>query len=318
MPQPIDFQNTKIAFGHKSKQQLRKAYCLFRLVASPVLVKFGKVATKLALKLRLPIKGLVKKTIFAQFVGGETAEEADNNTDVLSDYGIGTILDYSVEGKHSPEGFEETTNEILKTVHISAGVESVPFCVFKLSGIGRFSLLKKKSAGQPFSADEEEEWAVFEERAERICRTAFEAGTPVMIDAEESWIQVAADDLVERLMKTYNSERAIVYHTLQMYRHDRLAYLIKLKAQSKMEGWHLGVKIVRGAYMEKERERAQEKGYPDPIQATREAKSGRCRIQCRQVRALWPGQRSLALPHPSGRGEYKCSWTDWKGARAYS
>jgi proline dehydrogenase len=267
----LNFQNTEVAFASKDDKSLKKAYWLFKLVANPSLVKLGRICLNIAMTLRLPIKGIIKRTIFSQFVGGETGEEADASTDVLSKYGIGTILDYSVEGTESQEGFDQTTKEILKTVHISAGQEMVPFCVFKPSGIGRFSIWEKVNANKALSDSEKREFEETEKRANLICRTAHEAGTPVLIDAEESWIQDAADRMAEKMMERYNKSSAIVYTTLQMYRHDRLEYLKEVHARAKEKNFTLGVKIVRGAYMEKERDRAEEQGYRDPIQPNKAA-----------------------------------------------
>jgi proline dehydrogenase len=235
------------------------------------MVNVGKVLTDVALKLHLPIEGLVKKTIFSQFVGGETAQEADDNTDDLADYGIGTILDFSVEGQDESESFDRSTEEILKTVDIAADTEMVPFCVFKPSGVGPFGLWVKASAGLDLSAKEEVEWRATMSRIHAICDRADEKGTPVLIDAEESWMQDGADEVVEQLMARHNRGRAIVYHTLQMYRHDRLAYLKRLHERAEREGWILAVKLVRGAYMEKERERAEQRGYPDPIHPSKQS-----------------------------------------------
>ena len=268
---PISFSNTEKAFAHKSDAELKKAYWLFKLVSRPWMVSLGKHLTNIALAIHLPIKGLIKKTIFSQFVGGETAVEADDNTDDLSDYGIGTILDYSVEGQDDEKSFDKGTEEILKTVDIASAVEMVPFCVFKPTGIGSITLWVKQSAGLEIEHHEKLAWKACTARMERIFDRAADGGTPVLVDAEESWMQDSADRVVEEYMSRYNKEKAIVYNTLQMYRHDRLDYLKRVHARAKQQGWILGVKIVRGAYMEKERDRAEERGYTDPIQPNKES-----------------------------------------------
>jgi len=267
----LSFKDTQKAFISKDNASLRKAYWLFKMVSRPWLVNLGKHATDLALKLHLPIEGLVKKTIFSQFVGGETAQEADDNTDDLADYGIGTILDFSVEGKEDEEGFDRSLEEILKTVDISASTETVPFCVFKPSGVGPFGLWVKASAGLELNAKEMLQWKAALARIDQIAERAEKNGTPILIDAEETWMQDGADQMVELLMSRHNKTKGIIYHTLQMYRHDRLAYLKMLHERAEREGWILAVKLVRGAYMEKERDRAEERGYPDPIQPNKEA-----------------------------------------------
>ncbi|NNC82810.1 MAG: proline dehydrogenase [Flavobacteriales bacterium] len=268
---PISFSNTEKAFAHKSNAELKKAYWLFTLVSRPWMVSIAKHLTQFALTLHLPIKGLIKKTIFAQFVGGETAKQADDNTDELSAAGIGTILDYSVEGQDDEASFDQGTEEILQTVDIAAAVEMVPFCVFKPTAVGSITLWVKHSAGLEIEHHEKLAWKSCLDRMERIFTRAAEAGTPVLVDAEESWMQDAADQVVEGFMSRFNKEKAIVYNTLQMYRHDRLNYLKRIHQRAQAQGWILGVKIVRGAYMEKERDRAEERGYPSPIQPDKAA-----------------------------------------------
>ena len=270
-PKTLNFRDTKTAFASKDNAALKRAYWLFTMISKPWMVDIGKVLMYISLKLHLPIEGLVKKTIFSQFVGGETAQEADDNTDDLADYGIGTILDFSVEGQDESESFDRSTEEILKTVDIAAATKMVPFSVFKPSGVGPFGLWVKASAGLDLSAKEEVEWRATMSRIHAICDRADEKGTPVLIDAEESWMQDGADEVVEQLMARHNRGRAIVYHTLQMYRHDRLAYLKRLHERAEREGWILAVKLVRGAYMEKERERAEQRGYPDPIHPSKQS-----------------------------------------------
>ncbi len=263
----ITFDNTEIAFESKTDKDLNRAYRLFKLIGNRNLVKLGKPVTNLALKLGLPIKGMIRKTIFAQFCGGETINECDATINNLGKFGIGTILDYSVEGKTSDEDFEHTTNEIIATILKGEGNEYIPFAVFKVTGISRFELLEKANNGlDKLTVSEQQEYEQVVERVDRICRTGFEKNVPVFIDAEETWIQDTIDRIAYQMMLKYNNETAIVYNTVQMYRHDRLAYLKHEIELAKKDGIRYGVKLVRGAYMEKERARAQEKGYPSPIQ----------------------------------------------------
>lgn len=266
----ISFDNTEVAFSSKSNRDLKRAYWLFRIIASPSIVKFGKKATNLALNLRLPISALIKATIFRQFCGGETIAECDRTIADLGEFGIGTILDYSVEGKTSDEDFDQTVDIIIQTIHRAANDPHIPFAVFKVTGIGRHDLIEKASTpGYTPSTLEQAEIDVIVSRIDLICKAAHEAGTSVFIDAEESWIQDAIDQWTFDMMLKYNKEKCIVFNTLQMYRHDRLAFLNDCISLAKENNVKYGIKLVRGAYMEKERARAIEKGYPSPIQATK-------------------------------------------------
>ena len=268
----ISFDNTEIAFKSKSDKQLRKAYWLFKMVGSPKLVKVGKVATDVALNLRLPINGIVKATIFQQFCGGENIQECTPTINELGKFGVGTILDYSVEGKTSDEDFENTTLEIIETIKRGENDPFIPFAVFKVTGISRFGLLEKANPENAVLTEAEQaEYADLLERVERICREGFERNVPVFIDAEETWIQDVIDRLAYEMMLKFNQTKPIIYNTVQMYRHDRLAHLKDVVAQAKADGIFYGVKLVRGAYMEKERNRAKEMGYPSPIQPNKEA-----------------------------------------------
>jgi proline dehydrogenase len=267
----ISFDNTEVAFKHKTNSQLKKAYWLFKMVGSPWLVKFGKSFTVLAFNLRLPIKGLVKKTIFEQFCGGETIEECNHTIALLKKHNIGTILDYSVEGKEDESDFENTCNEIIATISKAKNNPSIPFSVFKVTGIAQFSILEKANDGfDKLNTTEQQKMREITERVERICSAAYDAKVPVFIDAEESWIQNTIDALAEQMMEKFNKERAIVFNTIQLYRWDRLAFLKQSHQKAKDGNYFLGLKLVRGAYMEKERTRAEEKGYPSPIQKTKE------------------------------------------------
>ena len=263
----ISFDNTEVAFGYKSDKDLKRAYRLFTLVGKPWLVRLGKWFTPVAFKLRLPVSGLIKRTIFRQFCGGETINECDETIALLHQYGVGTILDYSVEGKVEEDDFDATCDEIIATLEKAKGNVAVPFAVFKVSGISRHGLLEKLNDENTELTDgERREFADVAQRVDKICAKAAAVNTPVFIDAEETWIQNTIDRLALSMMKKYNKESAVVYNTVQMYRHDRLAYLKEVAATAEREQFFLGIKLVRGAYMEKERERAQEKGYPSPIQ----------------------------------------------------
>lgn len=270
-PRTIDLQDTRIAFAHKSDRDLWQAYWLFRIIGNPTLSGAGQAFTKAALALRLPISGLIKATIFRQFCGGETIDESLDTAAKLARSGIGTILDHSVEGADDEGALDHTVEEVLRTIAVAKGRTDIPFCVFKPTGIARVEILEKVSAKVTLSADEQAEWERAQARMARICAAAAEAGVPTLVDAEESWIQDAIDVLVSAMMERYNTKRALIYNTVQLYRHDRLAFLKRSTEEAHAKGYQLGVKLVRGAYMEKERERAAEKGYRDPIQPDKAA-----------------------------------------------
>lgn len=268
----ISFDNTEIAFKSKSNRDLKKAYWLFKMVGNPRFVKFGKWATNFAFKIHLPISSLIKKTIFHQFCGGESIKDCDSTVDELGKYGIGTILDYSVEGKTSEEDFEGTVNEIIATIYRGKSDSNIPFAVFKVTGIARFSILEKANSGiEHLSEKDTSEFEDVLNRVKKICQAAYDSKVPVFIDAEESWIQDAIDTIAYRMMLIFNKEQAIVFNTAQMYRHDRFIFLENSLESAKQQSILYGVKLVRGAYMEKERKRAEEKGYPSPIQVNKVA-----------------------------------------------
>ncbi|MDP2387933.1 MAG: proline dehydrogenase family protein [Bacteroidota bacterium] len=279
----ISFDNTENAFKAKSDEDLKRSYQLFKLIGNPGLVKFGSFFTPIALN--IGFKGLIKNTIFKQFVGGENIDDCSKTIAELGKYNIGTILDYSVEGKESEQDFDHCLEETLDTIKKANGDKNIPFCVFKVTGLARFALLEKVSStalrqAQDASSDtkgqeklspgERSEWQKVQDRVNKICRAAAEAKQPLFIDAEESWIQQAIDDLANANMEEFNKQSTIVYNTYQLYRKDRLSFLQKTVETAKHKGFHVGAKLVRGAYMEKERKRAAENNYPSPIQDNKE------------------------------------------------
>ena len=262
----LSFENTEIAFKSKSTPDLKRAYWLFKIVSSSIIVKIGKVATNFALSLRLPIRKIVKATIFKQFCGGESIEDCRNKMEELATFKVGTILDYSIEGKTTDEDFEKTVEIIIQTIQEGINNKNIPFAVFKVTGIGSINLLEMAS-DQNCILNESQiiELEGIKNRIDRICSAAHTAMIPVFIDAEESWIQAIIDTWALEMMLKYNLEKAIVYNTLQMYRHDRIEFLTSCSENAKKHGIKYGIKLVRGAYMEKERARAQKLGYPSPI-----------------------------------------------------
>jgi proline dehydrogenase len=274
MNHPTDhpsFENTEIAFRHCSNSDLKRAYWLFKVININFLVKIGPPVTNFAMKIGLPIKGLIKATIFKHFCGGETIAECDHTIENLYNGGVGTILDYSIEGEDDEVVFDQTTGEITRTVERATVDKAVPITVFKVTGVARFGLLEKLDTGEQLSPPEQEDWLKAQARVKEICGFAAAKGIPIMIDAEESWIQQTIDMLALDMMRKFNRKKAIVYNTYQLYRHNKLASLKNDHAIAEKEGFILGAKLVRGAYMEKERRRAEEMGYPSPIQPDKQS-----------------------------------------------
>ncbi len=267
----IDFEDTQVAFAYRSNTELRKAYFMFKMLGFPTLVNLGKRILIPAIEIGLPLQGLVKVTVFNQFCGGETVEESNDVIDRIKGYGVKAILDYSVEGNESEDEFDKATDKLLKTIHMAETQLAIPFSVFKVTALCRHELLEKKSRNATLTYEEEQEWARVKQRVLRICEAGAKNEFPIMIDAEESWIQGGIDELCEEMMARFNKEKSLIYNTVQMYRHDRLTYLKSLYERARKEGYYLGIKVVRGAYMEKERERAEEMGYPSPIQVDKKA-----------------------------------------------
>lgn len=268
----ISFDNTEIAFASKSKKDLQWSYRLFKMIGKPWLVNVGGWFQKVAFALRLPVKGIIKRTIFKQFCGGESIKDCDAKIKHLGTFNIGTILDYSVEGKDSDEDLDSTKDEVIETIMTSKANDDIPFAVFKPTGICRTDLLAKANKGEAaLTGQDAKDWEVVMTRLDDICKAAFDAGVPVFIDAEDSWFQDAIDRMADAMMAKYNKEAAIIYNTIQMYRHDRLEFLKQSHLKAQEGGYILGIKLVRGAYMEKEREKANDEGYPSPIQPTKEA-----------------------------------------------
>lgn len=268
----ILFDNTEVAFRKSSDGDLRRAYWLFRMIGSPGLVKFGKWMTNFALKIRMPLRWIIKPTIFRQFCGGESIQESLKASKKLADRNVKTILDYSIEGKTDEKDLEATMHEIVRTIKEAQNNPDIPFAVFKVTGITTFDVLEKANNGLKQLSDKDlAGYNKLVERMEFICSEAHKAGVPIFVDAEESWIQDTIDHLVYEMSYKFNQEKAIVFNTIQLYRHDRLAFLRKEIERAKEQKFFLGVKLVRGAYMEKERERAKEKGYPSPIQPDKAA-----------------------------------------------
>jgi proline dehydrogenase len=267
----LSFDNLENAFASKSNQEIIQAYWLFKLIGYPKLVALGSSITGKALDWHLPVKGIIKATIFKQFCGGENIEECTKAIEKLHQYGVGSILDYSVEGAKEEYEFDDSCEEIIATVMKAKGNKSIPFSVFKVTGLGRFDILEKVSAGIKLSEDENAAYGRIRARVKKICETAYQSDVCIFIDAEESWIQQAIDDLATENMEHYNASKAIVYNTIQLYRHDRLAFIKTSYEHAKSGNYHLGLKLVRGAYMEKERARAASNGYASPIQPSKEA-----------------------------------------------
>lgn len=267
----LDFQDTATAFADKSNSELKEKYRLFKMMNSPFLNAIGTRTAKFALALGLPVEGLIKSTVFEQFCGGETIEECETAIKKLGESGIGTILDYSVEGKSEEADFERTKEETIRTIRRAKDDPDIPFTVFKITGIAPLGTLEKLSCKKRLDAKGQAKCERIHNRVQEICEFAYSIGQPVFIDAEESWIQSAIDRLAIEMMEKYNREGPIVFNTWQMYRTDRLENLKQSRRNASRDGYILGAKLVRGAYMEKERARAEEMGYPSPIHPDKEA-----------------------------------------------
>lgn len=267
----LDFQDTATAFADKSDSELREKYRLFRMLNSPVLNAIGTRAVKFALGLGLPVEGVIKATIFEHFCGGETIEECESAIKRLGEANIGTILDYSVEGKSSEQDFDHTKDEIIRTIDRARNDPNIPFAVFKVTGIAPLGTLERMSLKRKLDGKSQAKCERIHSRVSEICEHAYKLGQPVFIDGEDSWIQDAIDRLAREMMEKYNADQPIVYNTIQLYRKDRLQFLRESRRQANKDGYILGAKLVRGAYMEKERDRAAEKGYESPIHGDKAA-----------------------------------------------
>jgi len=265
------FDNTQVAFALKSDTELDRAYFLFKMIDNQPLVRIGTAVTNFALKANLPVEGLIRATVFDHFCGGINEVDCLSVVDKLYTKGVSSVLDYSVEGKEEEDQFDAALEMTLKTIEFAKERLAIPFAVFKPTGFGRFELYEKIGAKQTLTDAEQAEWSRVVNRFDSVCDEAHKKNVALLIDGEESWMQDAADELVTEIMQKYNKEKCIVFNTLQLYRWDRLDYLKKLHQKAKNEGFFIGMKLVRGAYMEKEIARAIEKGYPSPICETKDA-----------------------------------------------
>ena len=259
------FENTEVAFSLKSDTELERAYFLFKMIQSEPLVRIGTAITNFALKAHMPVEHLIRASVFDHFCGGVNEEDCLPVIHKMYAKNVHAVLDYSVEGKEEEEQFELALEKTLLSIDFAKEKKSIPFAVFKPTGFGRFELYEKLSARQALSEREQEEWNKVVGRFDTVCKAAYDKDVPLLIDAEESWMQDAADELIEAMMEKYNKEKAIVFNTLQMYRWDRMDYMKSLYQRAQKKNYFIGMKVVRGAYMEKERDRAESKGYPSPI-----------------------------------------------------
>ncbi|RZA26650.1 MAG: proline dehydrogenase [Proteobacteria bacterium] len=267
----LDFNDTQVAFKALSNKELMRAYWLFKVIGKPTVVAMGPALTDFALKFHLPIEGMIKKTVFAHFCGGETIRESLKRVDELATYGVGTILDVAKEGEGKENDFDAVEMEVIRTIEEAATHPSIPFAVFKPTGIGSMDLLVRVEQKLPLSAADEQAFARVKKRFENLCTHAANKDVRIMVDAEESWFQETVDALVTEQMMKYNKNKALIFNTVQMYRHDRLDYIKRSFEHAQKNGYHLGVKLVRGAYLEKENKHAAERGQPSPINPSKEA-----------------------------------------------
>ena len=259
------FDNTKVAFSLKNDNELNRAYFLFKMIANPTLVKIGTSLTNFALALHLPVTNIIRATVFDHFCGGVTEKDCLKVVDKMFTKNVASVLDYSVEGKEDEAQFDAALKMILKTIDFAAENEAIAFAVFKPTGFGRIDLYEKVGLKVDLSEDEKLEWNRVVGRFDAVCKAAHQKDVCLLVDGEETWMQDAADDLVELMMRKYNTNKALIFNTLQMYRWDRMDYLQNLHKRAIEAGFYIGMKVVRGAYMEKEQQRAIEKGYKNPI-----------------------------------------------------
>ena len=264
------FDNTQVAFSLKSDSELDRAYFLFKLIDNEPLVRIGTAVTNFALRAHLPVEGLIRASVFDHFCGGVSEDDCMPVVKKMFTKDVCSVLDYSVEGKEDEHQFDAAMKKTLKIIEFAKLNDAIPFAVFKPTGFGRLDLYTKVGNKDPLNFEEHQEWDRVVARYEAVCKLAFEKDVALLIDAEESWMQDAADELVTKMMQKYNKEKAIIFNTIQLYRWDRLDFLKKLHEQAKREGFYIGMKLVRGAYMEKENQRAEEKGYKTPICASKE------------------------------------------------
>jgi len=267
----IDFEDTRTAFSIKSNRDLRRAYILFKLISYPILVKIGNPIIQVCSALRIPIGWIVRPTAFKHFVGGETLSACQPAVEKLKKANVHSILDYSVEGKETDKAIEAALQETLKAVKHAGDNPDIPFAVFKPTAFGNNRALEVLSGASVPDKEAIEEGEKFRSRIDRLCKTAFDHDVPIMIDAEDSFYQNFIDQVVMDMMRQYNYKKTIVFNTYQMYRHDRIGVLEADIKAAREEHFYLGAKFVRGAYMERERERARKLRYEDPIQPDRES-----------------------------------------------
>jgi proline dehydrogenase len=284
----ISFDNTENAFEYKSDRDLKRARLLFSSMSYQFLVKIGTKITPWAIRIGLPVKGIIRRTIFSQFVGGETLKETAAVAKTLGTYHVQVILDYGVEGGDNGEaGFDHSCEEFIRVINYAASQPNIPFMSIKVTGFARYGLLEKldhsvelnagslmkryTKAVESLSEEEKSEWKRVHERMLKICRAASEKNIGVLVDAEETWIQDPVDVLTILMMEQFNKDKVTVYNTVQLYRHDRLQFLKDSLEAAEMRNFILGAKLVRGAYMEKERRRSIAMNYPSPIQVNKES-----------------------------------------------
>lgn len=270
-PPKLTLENTEVAYAHKSDWEMRKAYGLFQLFSHKALVDIGGWATKTALKWHLPVQPVIRHTVYEQFVGGTTLRELNRTVKSLAEHNVHAILDWGGEGKTGDNEFDSTLKNHLQTLDYVSNIDRVKLIAVKVTGLGRFKLLAKLHAGETLSESEQREYTKLKDRMWQLCSKAAESNTAIFFDAEETWIQQPIDDMLHELMMQFNKKQALVYNTYQVYLKDRSTVLKKHLEQAKANGYVLGVKMVRGAYMEKERERAYRKGYASPIHENKAA-----------------------------------------------
>mgnify|MGYP003333186492 CR=1 FL=1 len=267
----LDLEDTETAYQARSDSELKHTFRLFKTLNNNFINQLGILTARLAYSMHLPLDFIMKRTLYGQFCGGESLNECSAVVAKLHTYGVKVCLDYAVEGEHSELGYEQTSNELMRMIEFSSSRDEIPFVVFKPTGIASAQLLEAISRGQNLTESQILQWKGSKERFSKICAASYKAGKRLFIDAEESWLQPAIDDMSEEMMKRFNVDWPCIHNTLQFYRHDRLEFLERSLIRAREEGYSFGVKLVRGAYMDREKERARTLGYEDPIQPNKQS-----------------------------------------------
>lgn len=263
------FSNTKEAFSLKSNFELLRAQFLFNIIKNRTLVKYSTLLTNFALKFYLPVTPIIKMTVFNHFCGGVSELDCNPVIKKMYDKRVSSVLDFSTEAFNSEIEFDNCYDKKISIIEFIKDRPEIPFVVFKPTCLGSLDLFKKKTIHEDLSDKDNILWNRVVERFKGVCQKAYDNDIKILIDAEEVFVQKAIDDLALLMMRKFNREMPIVFNTVQMYRWDRLKYLSDLLNDKANNGLIFGFKLVRGAYMEKERLIAKSLNVKSPICITK-------------------------------------------------